>query len=148
MILYTYALRISDAKKINTGNLNKQKTHFLYTQTKTSKGQPREKEMKVPVKNKFLPNILELLDKYGGSPPDLALVDLNTDLRIIGAMIDKKYVKIASHTFRRSRITNMLYEGISRESIIILSGHKDFSSLELYVKKESRTFRNQMEEAL
>lgn len=107
--------------------------------------------VKIPVVNNFL----NIVQKYNYNLPTITSIVLNERIKFIAEMagitndvsyisykggvqrqiVMPKFKLIASHTCRRSAITNMyFYYRIEAERIMRISGHKDYKTFEKYIR--------------
>lgn len=100
-------------------------------------------EVIIPM-NKELENIL---DKYNGELPHVALATFNRNMRMLGEMMGwvhtpdgcKRFCDmLSSHTARRSFATNAYQRGVPIKSIMAVTGHRSERSLRLYLRLDTR----------
>lgn len=100
-------------------------------------------EVIIPVERTF-ENILE---KYKGQMPHVALATFNRNMRILGEMMGWTHTPdggnrfcdmLSSHTARRSFATNAYQRGVPIKSIMAITGHRSERSLRLYLRLDTR----------
>ena len=100
------------------------------------------------------PKLVAILQRYGGRVPRLDQSDFNETIKVVcrEAGIDDivphtitkggrkttdyapKYALVTSHTARRSGATNMYLSGIKEEMIMMITGHRTYSSFRKYIR--------------
>jgi len=141
-------LRISDLKKLRSENIRKENTGYILEMeaTKTTNS------IVVPLK----PIVVDILEKYEYKIVNLSEKEIRDDIKRLGELagINKiikkrihrkgqmtevlvpKFKLLATHTGRRSFITNGLIFGMSPTEMMPMTGHKTLKSFENYLKHD------------
>lgn len=100
------------------------------------------------------PKLVKILTRYGGSSPLMDESELNSNIKSVCKQADildiiphtitlggkkttqyyGKYELVSSHTARRSGATNMYLSGIKPEAIMMITGHKSYSTFKRYIR--------------
>lgn len=136
-------LRYSDTAKLTQENIKDDHIEIVTQKTKDF--------LRIPL-NQYAKNILT---KYSGKlPPSLTNQKTNDNLKTIGelAKVDQqvkrikysginkielnepKYNFISSHTARRTFVTLSLEKGMRPETVMAITGHKDYATFKKYIK--------------
>ncbi|MBN2155279.1 MAG: tyrosine-type recombinase/integrase [Candidatus Lokiarchaeota archaeon] len=128
-------VRFSDWSKISQANIQERK--LIIDTQKTGK------KVLIPV----LPQLERILEKYSEEElPSITNQSMNRSLKELGKMMIKnsklksigggasKYLRISTHTARRSFATNLYRRGIPIESIMYVTGHKTQREFYKYIR--------------
>ena len=131
------AMRVSDYSRLS---LNDIRDGFIHIEQKKTKD-----KVVIPAHKR----VVEILNKYGGSPKlseqklnqhikdvcKMAGITEQIGIRENGVWVYKeKYLLVSSHTARRSAATNMALNGTPLRDIMQITGHKSENSLLRYIK--------------
>jgi integrase len=145
-------LRQSDFNKIKSSDFSTEKnSEGEYVTILSINTQKTTTAVKIPV----VDNFLNIVQKYNYKLPAISSNVLNERIKLIAEqagitndvtyisfkggeqkqIVVPKYKLIASHTCRRSAITNMyFYYNIEAERIMRISGHKDYITFKNYIR--------------
>jgi len=147
------ALRYSDFSRLK-------KEHFDFDQKLIKiKTKKTGAEVTIP----FLPGFQRVIEKYkDGEIPTVSNQKLNENLKAIAIKLVEKleflseeeksrYLKLSSHTARRTFCSNMYHRGIDIEMIMAISGHKTEREFRRYIKVSAKDkaskFKDQFEKS-
>jgi len=139
-LAYFTGARFSDWSRIVPEQIKDKELSFFTKKTNTKITIPLSNEI-YDILNKYNFNIKQfglLNDRFNYNLSRIAKEVGLTELTEISNSISKPlYELIKSHTFRRSRITNLIKAGTNPYTVIALSGHSSIKTLEGYIKLSS-----------
>ena len=136
-------LRYSDTAKLSQENIKDDHIEFVTQKTKDF--------LRIPL-NQYA---MAILNKYSGKlPPSLTNQKTNDNLKVIAELAkvnqkvkriknngvnkielnEPKYNFITSHTARRTFVTLSLEKGMRPETVMAITGHKDYATFKKYIK--------------